>query len=356
MDTLQASRNQLISEIEECTKMILRLIQLPTHISSHISPSLLPYLSMICDGIDNLFSIEDKLSNSSDFEDINGIPFTTLIKKIRASAKLLTDKKTVNQSINTLNKITQNFHDELIKNYNSEQLKHIETYGQPDLSVFYYKDQAFANSSQTNIYITPFNSNIWEIGSLLSKYSEQLSKYITSFASFNFNMEQQFVHMEQSEFMAMDFIYTNEKHRNIFNNNMNKDISLYLFNMQCQLNFAINVLPLLIDNHSLKHRIQLLIYYYSIQALRYAYKAKHLEQYKRKIIIAIDSCENIFTSNIFRDNLFHYKFSDDIKFSYSENPFETMVKELTSMSVDKLLDIIYNEMKIVEQLIKDIIQ
>lgn len=60
MDLLQVSRSQLISEIYECNKMIYRLINLPIAIRANISSSLLPYMSMICDGIDSLFRTEDK--------------------------------------------------------------------------------------------------------------------------------------------------------------------------------------------------------------------------------------------------------------------------------------------------------
>lgn len=93
MDLLQISRNQLISEVYESKKMICRLINLPRDIQGNISISLIPYLSMVCDGIDSLFQTEESIVFSSEFEDINGKSFTTLIKKVRASSKLLTDKK-----------------------------------------------------------------------------------------------------------------------------------------------------------------------------------------------------------------------------------------------------------------------
>ena len=47
---------------------------------------------MICDGIDSLFQTEDTVL-SSKYEDINEICFTTQFQKIRASSKLLSDKK-----------------------------------------------------------------------------------------------------------------------------------------------------------------------------------------------------------------------------------------------------------------------
>lgn len=67
MDLVQVSRSQLISEVYECKKMLYRLINLPEDVLSNISNSLLPYLSMICDGIDNLFQTEDSVVLSSLF-------------------------------------------------------------------------------------------------------------------------------------------------------------------------------------------------------------------------------------------------------------------------------------------------
>ena len=114
MDLLQVSRSQLISEIYESNKMMYRLINLPDDIRPYISNSLLPYLAMICDGIDSLFQTKDTVALSSEFEDINEISFTTLIQKIRASSKLLTDKK-IRKSIKILDSETRKFYDELKK-------------------------------------------------------------------------------------------------------------------------------------------------------------------------------------------------------------------------------------------------
>lgn len=138
MDLVQVSRSQLISEVYECKKMLYRLINLPKDVQSTISHLLLPYLSMLCDGIDNLFQTEDSVLLSSKFEDINGKSFTTLIKKVRASSKLLTDKKNLRTSIKVLDSETKKNYEDLIKDYNGEQLAYIKAFGQNDLGVFYY--------------------------------------------------------------------------------------------------------------------------------------------------------------------------------------------------------------------------
>ncbi|MCC3648147.1 hypothetical protein JGK52_15910 [Cytobacillus oceanisediminis] len=365
MDLLQVSRSQLISEVYESKKMIYRLINLPEDIQSNISISLLPYLSMICDGIDSLFQTQDTVVLSSKFEDINGKSFTTLIKKIRASSKLLTDKRNLRTSIKMLDSETKKFHDELIKDYTEEQLAYVKAFGQDDLGVFYYKNKPYANSSQMNLYIKPFNSTVREVGKDALKFSMQAAMYINGFNSVlegktrpYLKQEDYITNINSEDLLPQDYIYSEEKHRNIFNNVIDKRVSLYLMNMQCQLNFALNILDLLIDEHPLKYRIQLLIYYYSVQAIDFAFSSSYLEELEEQhetITAVIETHKRIFNGNTFRNNLFHYNLSEEINSSLGENYFEIMVETLTCTSLGNLLTTIYKEMDIVENLIKEII-
>lgn len=365
MDLLQVSRSQLISEVYECKKMIYRLINLPEDIQSSISSSLLPYLSMICDGIDCLFQIEDTVVLSSKFEDINGKSFTALIKKIRASSKLLTDKRNLRTSIKKLDSETKKFHDELIKDYTEEQLAYVKAFGQDDLGIFYFKNKPYANSSQLNLYIRPFNSSVREVGKDILKFSMQAAMYINSFCSVlegqtlpQMKREDYIINIDCEDFVHEDYFYSEEKNRNIFNNVIDKGVSLYLLNMQCQLNFALNILDLLIDEHPLKYRIQLLIYYYSVKAIDFAFSSGHLEgleEHQETIAAVTETHKRIFNDNTFRNNLFHYKLSEEINPSLGKNYFEIMVETLTSATLENLLATIYKEMDIVEKLIKEII-
>lgn len=365
MDLVQVSRNQLISEVYECKKMLYRLINLPKDVQSNISNSLLPYLSMLCDGIDNLFQTEDPVVLSSKFEDINGKSFTTLIKKVRASSKLLTDKKNLRISIKMLDSETKKFHDDLIKDYNEEQLAFLKAFGQNDLGVFYYKNKPYANSSQINLYIKPFNSSVGEVGKDIFKFSMQVATYINGFCSVleghtlpHLKQQDYITNVDCEDLISLDYIYSEEKQRNIFNNVIDKEVSLYLLNMQCQLNFALNILDLLVDEHPLKYRIQLLIYYYSVQAIDFASSSGYLEELEEcqeTITAVIEAHKRIFNSSTFRNNLFHYKLSTEIDPSLSKNYFEIMVETLTSVSLENLLATVYKEMDIAEKLIKEII-
>jgi hypothetical protein len=170
--------------------------------------------------------------------------------------------------------------------------------------------------------------------------------------------EDYITNVDCEDLIPQDYIYSEEKHRNIFNNVIDKGISLYLLNMQCQLNFALNILDLLIDDHPLKYRIQLLIYYYSVQAIDFAFSSgylEELEELQETITVVIETHKTIFNGSTFRNNLFHYKLSEEINPSLSKNYFEIMVETLTSASLENLLTTVYKEMDIVEKLIKEII-
>jgi hypothetical protein len=202
--------------------MIYRLINLPEDIRSYVSNSLLPYLSMICDGIDSLFQIEDTDVLSSKFEEVNGISFTMLIQKIRASSKLLTDEKSIRKSIKILDSEIRKFHQELIKNYTEEQLAYVKAVGQDDLGVFYYKNKPYAISSQINLYIKPFNSSVGKVGKDLSKFSMQVAMYINEFCSVleghtlpHLNREDYINNVDCEDFIYQDYSYS-EKNTEIF--------------------------------------------------------------------------------------------------------------------------------------------
>ncbi|WP_096186246.1 hypothetical protein [Evansella halocellulosilytica] len=364
MDLLQISRSQLISEVYESEKMIIRLTNVPAESRSYISSSLLPYLSMICDGIDDLFPMEDGGVISNGFEDINGKSFTALIKDIRASSKLLTDKRRINKSIKILDSEMAKLHDALINDYNALQLAYVKISGQADLGVFYYKNKPFANSSQLSLYIKPFNSSLMEVRTSLFEFSRQSAMYIGGFCSklrgpiSQLKEEDYHADIVYKDFKRLDYIYSEETHRNIFNSAIEKGVALYLLNMQCQLNFALMIIDLLIEEHPLKYRIQLLIYYYSVQAIGFAFSSGYLEELKEHqetITSVIETHKSIFIDNAFRNNLFHYRLSEEINPSLGENYFRAMVETHTSTPLEKLLTTVYKEMNTVENLIQEII-
>lgn len=215
------------------------------------------------------------------------------------------------------------------------------------------------------MYIKPFNSSFREVGKDVFKFGMQVATYINGFCSVleghtlpHLKKQDYITNIDCEDLISLDYIYSEEKQRNIFNNIIDKEVSLYLLNMQCQLNFALNILDLLIDEHPLKYRIQLLIYYYSVQAIDFASSSGYLEELEecQETITAVtEAHKRIFNSSTFRNNLFHYKLSTEIDHSLSKNNFESMVETLTSVSLENLLATVYKEMDIAEKLIKEII-
>ncbi len=54
-------------------------------------------------------------------------------------------------------------------------------FGQDDLGIYYFKNKPFANTSQLNLYIKPFNSKIMDVGDDIYKFSMQVGSYIGGF-------------------------------------------------------------------------------------------------------------------------------------------------------------------------------
>src|SRR5699024_5130737 len=146
-----------------------------------------PFLSLLCEGIDNLFSEgNSKLSESTGL--IDEVSFTKLMSQNRASIKLLTDKK-ISNAIKIIDKQLLSFSTALTKDYNILQKCYVSIFGQPDLGVYFYKGVAFANTSQLSIYQDMFrkmsNNDITDsrLGPIIRDFSEIQSSYINTVTS-----------------------------------------------------------------------------------------------------------------------------------------------------------------------------
>lgn len=370
MDLLSISRLNLISEIYESKKMIFRIINLPEETQSLVATSFTPYLSMICEGIDSLFKDNERKS-SEIFGDINGKSFTYLIGKTRASSKLLTDKK-ISKALAIIDKEIERFNMTLRNGYSEKELTYVIENGQPDLGVYYYKNKPFANTSQLLIYqgefLEIFDSvdSLEKVGPLIQEFNMNLTQYINGILSELkenqldiIQRENCIIELEELDFKTKDYIFSEEKHRNIFNNGIDKRISLYLFNVMCQLNFSIMLLNKLIDSHSLRYRIEFLIYYYSVQAIKYVYtrESGNLDNSLKKEMTNIIEFQNIlFSSNTLRNNLFHYRFSEDnLDMEVKNDYFINMVEFQTKRNFEEVMLEIRNAMEKITELIESII-
>lgn len=119
---------------------------------------------------------------------LENIPFQELVKSIRVSYKLYSDKK-VNKINTILKKEGISRLELLTKNYNFIQRKYIQKFGQEDLGVFFFNGVPYGNSSQMSIYLENLLSirsieSIKNINDetfiLATKYFENIAKFINS--------------------------------------------------------------------------------------------------------------------------------------------------------------------------------
>ncbi|EMF0406466.1 hypothetical protein IL090_002716, partial [Enterococcus hirae] len=184
---LEASRTQLLTEIYEAKKMLYRILNLPTESQSLISMSISPFLSLLCEGIDNLFS-EDDVKFSENYGLIYGMSFTKLMNQNRASVKLLTDKK-ITRAIKTIDKQLIVFNQDSVRDYNLLQRAYISMFGQPDLGIYFFENVAFSNTSQLSIYQDMFrqididNLGNNTLGFIIRDFSASQANSISTFAS-----------------------------------------------------------------------------------------------------------------------------------------------------------------------------
>lgn len=361
MSLLVISRKQLLFELYESKKMIYRIINLPSESQSLISMSISPFLSLLCDGIDSLFS-EGELKLSESIGKIDNISFTKLMTQNRVSIKLLADEK-ISSAVNIIDEQIKNFNNALTDDYGEVQKKFISLFGQPDLGVYFFRGTSFSNTSQLSIYqdmfrkMTDNNINDRRLGPILRDFSAAQASYINSFVSQTegsllpiINVEDCNIDINDSDFSEKDFIFYNEEKINIFTKYTDKEIILYLFNLKCQLSFALKIIPEIIDRKSsLRFRIEMITYYQSVKTIEFLLKKNKIPLNKKveKIVegILIDF-KSIFLGNSLRSNIYHYKLSEDnLKMSLDNDFFISMVEFQTKRSFNLVFENIEKNMR-----------
>lgn len=360
MNLLDVSRRQLLYELYESKKMIYRILDLPKKTRNLVSMSISPFLSLLCDGIDKLFS-EGNSKLSERLGLIDEESFTKLMSQNRASTKLLTDKK-ISNAIKIIEKQLLSFNNTLTKDYNIFQKCYVSIFGQPDLGVYFYKGIAFANTSQLSIYQDMFrkmtNSDISDsrLGPIIRDFSEIQSSYINTFASQiegnllpKIDSEKCKVNIINSNFSEKDFIFSNETKRNVFMNSDDKNSTLYLFNLKCQLSFSLKIIPLIIErNHDLRFRIEMLVYYQSVKTIDFLIKKNKfpLNNITETIDNVLMNFNSIFLDNNLRNNIYHYRFSEDnSQMEMTSDFFISMVEFQTQQNFNDIFNVIENDME-----------
>ncbi|BDR57447.1 hypothetical protein [Xylocopilactobacillus apis] len=347
MDLLYLSRAQLISDLIEAEKLIYRIINLPKMTQSILSICIFPILSLICVGVDDLFSEKDlKLSKDLGLND--QIDFTKLLAKSRSSLKLYTDSKG-GKAIKKVEKQQKKFYKELQKGYSDLQKSYISLFGQEDLGVYYYKGLPLANTNQTTIYFDAFDSEIKKENSIervIEQFSKNQSYYINLVVrEFEDSRIEKFEYEKceskilDSEISNQDFFFLDEDRRNIFTNSDDKFFSLFLFNLKCQLSFSLNVIPLIIsENSSLRYRLEMLVYYQAMKKLEFIEKENPFMGIEF-VSDLLEKFECIFSNNNLRNNIYHYNLSkDNDQMEIKEDIFISMVEFQTGIKFKDVFD------------------
>lgn len=361
MSLLVISRKQLLFELYESKKIMYRIINLPSESQILLSMSISPFLSLLCDGIDSLFS-EGELKLSESIGKIDNISFTKLMAQNRASIKLLTDKK-ISNAVNRIEEQIVSFNNSLTYDYGVLQKKYTSFLGQPDLGVYFFRGTSFSNTSQLSIYqdmfrkMTDNNTNVHRLRLILREFSAIQTSYINSFVSQTegslfpiINVEDCKIDINDADFSEKDFIFYNEAKRNVFTKYTDKEIILYLFNLKCQLSFALKIIPEIIDRKSsLRFRIEMITYYQSVKTIEFLIKKNKilLNKKAKKVVegILIDF-KSIFLGNSLRSNIYHYKLSDDnLKMSLDGDYFISMVEFQTNRSFNLVFETIEKNMR-----------
>ena len=378
MDKLdQISLTELMIEAIEAKKLLYRVLTCPKDMQALISMPLVPYLSLICDGLDSFLGSSG--SSSKEFEDILGVPFTKLIRNSRSSVKLLSDKK----KLAKINKILKNVSDqnnELLRlGYGEIQLDFIELFGQADLGVFSYLGTPYANTFQISIYFTDilFHNIDYikskeemdnHIKNAMIHFSSSLARYISS-ASQPFE-EKWGVQFEKDEvnsdlnidyFSATDYFYSDENRRNVFTDRMDKEIQLHLFNSLCQLNYIGHVLVRLLGpSNALFVRIKLIAYLSAVMSLENLYSSNIMleDPLEKRVNEIIKNKEMLFEKESYlRNNIFHYKIVglDESLFDNTANILATIIEAKSNYTIDNFISEIDCEIDIITQLISELI-
>lgn len=366
MNLLDISRSQLLSELYDSQKVMYRILNLQSESQILISMSISPYLSLLCEGIDRLFS-DDDLKRSEKLGEIEGISFTELMTKNRASMKLLTDKK-INEALKKIDKQIIDFNNVLTKDYEGLEREYISRCGQPDLGVYFFKGIPFLNTSQVLIYqdmfikMTDNNIDGVKLGQINRDFTFTQVKYISLLVSENegdilpTNKEECKVNISDKDFSDKDFIFFNEVKRDVFTKHSDKGIILYLFNLRCQLSFALMIVPQIIDrNSSLRYRIEMIVYYQTVNTIKFLINKNRfpMDNDQKKIIEnIIVEFDSIFLNNSLRNNIFHYEFSEDnVGMKLTNNYFFSMIEFQTKQSFEDIFNTIEKSMlKLVEVL------
>lgn len=331
----------------------------------------LPILSSICLAWVEKFEKHKEIVN---LPDVRGIDFVTLLKKVRISFKLYSDKRVL-RAFKMLNNSAEKRKKILETDYNFFQRFVTSIIGQKDLGVFTIDDIPYGNTSQLSIYLEEIfvqnnfdTLNKWVLNNreFLIDYSRTLTTFINSIT---IEFEEKFlidptleINVTNCKLSYMDKFLMDTKRRNILLGKVPLEAQLQLFNVLCQNNFINILVPeIFMKTGGLLYRLKLQTYLVSVNTIKNFYKrfSKLLNPLLGKNIEEIIECkEKYFLENTqFRNNIFHYSLTEisSKNFLRYKYYFRAVVESYVEMSFDDFIKMIDEETEKINAIIEKII-
>ena len=157
-----------------------------------------------------------------------------------------------------------------------------------------------------------------------------------------------------------DHFLIDEKRRNILKGDLPIEIQLQLFNILCQNNFIINVLPLVFQSNGLLyHRSRLQTYLVSVNTIKKIINKFPNEKYQKQLKEIVEVKEIYFDKDsVLRNNIFHYKIEgvDDSIFSIPEKYFYEFVEFNSRLEFNDFMQVISEEILKINKVIYKMVE
>lgn len=316
----QLSNLILQRELIEAKKLLLIFNEYPNEEKYELSMAILPYLSLVCMGYEEINGIDD--------EDLKNI-----IKNMRTSLKLFSDQK-----VNKVTKIVNELRSTYFEFVNDDLGNTL------DLGVYYINGKPYLNTYQVQLYFSVKYSSKKNLEFHFGKNLMFITKNITNFImkkskSFDYSdsILKYYYHnykIKKFELNSIDF----KSEVLAKNNKTNSSQIIMLFIIFCQLNFLRNVLPMFLNvNASLYYRIKYIIYL-NVRKVLLQFINVYDNISNHKVVNDIIQANRI--CNELRNNIFHYNVKlEKIK-------MEKILGNKCKISLKSIIDIFSDELDI----------
>ena len=355
----------LLDEVAEVRQLLENIVSLDKTVYSELSIGILPFVSSLCDGILKFLPRDVH----SDFPNIGEQEFQKIISSVRVSYKQYSDKK-FSKANKLILEIERRFYSQMVENYNLFQKLVINIFGQHDLGVYYFNEIPYANTNQYHIYLESILSNTDKkdisyfdkrATDLFFEFSKALGTLINSVNQKTIK-KPTIQDIKIENFEQRDFFLFESKRRNFLTGVLPTGTQLFLFNILCQNNFVVHIMPSVLKSKNYFFTRSLSqCYLVSITALRLILNKESslLPDFQREEVVDIlDRKEKVFNfRQDFRNNIFHYKISN-VPLQIFTNPpkfFEELIEFHSSKNFKEYQKLLLEEILKINDIINSFI-